>query len=276
MFATGPGTGDTGGEKLYELKYQMPAGTKFVMASTGTTESVTDQMGTEMVADIEGAGQDTYVVLSSDKEKGMRIELEMGARTQDVSSMMGSDSTDFSELVGKKVTFVLLPDGEVEELEGFESLPEIIAATGDTMTEEIYRLGVKQTFPRLPEKPIKVGDSWSDVQDTDIPLGDYVLTSHSDTKYTLLEEVKKDGIDCLKIEVSGKGTMTGDFEQQGTALTMERETTTEGFMYFAFKKGMFLSVEVESIAEGVITVTDAGIDLPQTITSKGAVSVIFE
>lgn len=273
-FASGPG--DIGGQKTYELKYQMPAGTKFIMANTGTTESVLDQMGTEIVTDIDGHGEDTYTVLSADKEKGLKIELVMGERTQDVSSMMGSDSTDFSELVGKKVTFVLLPDGDVEELEGFESLPEITSATGDTMTEAIYKLGVKQTFPRLPKKPVQVGDSWSDVQDTDVPLGSYTLTSHSDTTYTLLEEVEKDGFDCLKIEVFGKDTMGGDFEQQGTALTLERETTTKGFMYFAYKKGMFLSIEVESHADGIITVTDAGIDLPQTISSKGTVSIKFD
>jgi hypothetical protein len=270
------GAWDSGAEKLYELKYQMSAGTKFVMTNTGTTESVLDQMGTEVVTDIEGRGEDTYVVLSSDKDKGLSIELEMGEQTQDVSSMMGSDSTDFSELVGKKVRFVLLPNGEVEGCEGFENLPEITTVTGDTMTEALYRLGVEQSFPMLPEKPVKAGDSWSDIQDIEVPLGSYVLNSHSDTKYTLIEEVKKDGFDCLKIETAGKETLTGDFEQQGTALSLERVTTSKGFMYFAHKKGMFLSVEIESNAEGIITVIDAGIDLPQTMNSKGTVSVRFE
>ena len=277
MFSVGfLGPGDFQGGKLYELKYHLAAGTKFVITSTGTTESVLDQMGTEMASDIQGTGEDIYVVQSADKDKGLSIELEMGERTQDVSSTMGSDSTDFSELIGKKVKFVLLPNGEVEGFEGFEDLPEITTAGGDTLTETLYRLGVEQTFPMLPEKPVKLGDSWTDTQDIEVPLGAYVLNSHSDTTYTLIEEVKKDGLDCLKIAVAGTEILTGDFEQQGTALTIERETTSEGFLYFAYEKGMFLSMEIESNAEGIISVIDAGIDLPQTIASKGTVSVRFE
>jgi len=263
-------------EKLYELKYQMKPGTKFVMQSTGTTESVTDQMGTEVVADIIGGSEDTYVVLSFDKDKGMTIELEMGERTQDISSDMGSTTTDFSELIGKKAKFVLLPNGEAEGFEGFDELPEVTTGTGETLTKDLYILGVKDTFPKLPDKPVKIGDTWNDVQGNDVPLGGGTLRSDSDTTYKLIEEVKKDGFDCLKIEVTSTDKLSGDFEQQGTPLSLERDTTTKAVMYFAYKKGMFLLYEAESKAEGVIFVPSAGIEIPQTMTTKGSVEVRFE
>ena len=263
-------------EKLYELKYQLKPGTKFVIVSTGETESVTDQMGTEVVANITGDGMDTYVVLSADKEKGLSIELEIGERTQDISSDMGSASTDFSELVGKKAKFVLLPNGEAEGFEGFDALQEVTTASGDTLTSDLYILGVKDTFPKLPDKPVKFGDTWKDVQGNDVPLGDYTLRSDSDYTYTLVEEVKKDGFDCLKIAVTGTDKVTGDFEQQGTELSLERETTTNAVMYFAYKKGMFLLYEAEAKAEGIIFVPSAGMEIPQTMTTKGNVAVRFE
>lgn len=263
-------------EKLYELKYQLKPGTKFVMVSTGTTESVTDQMGTEVVANIESEGTDTYVVLSSDKEKGMSLELEMGERTQDISSDMGSASADFSELVGKKVKFVLLSDGEVEGFEGFDELPEVTTASGDVLTKDLYILGVKGSFAKLPDKPVKFGDTWSDVQGEDVPLGGGTLRSDNETVYTLVEEVEKDGYACLKIEFTDKSKLSGDFEQQGQLLTLDRETTTKGNLYFAYEIGMFVLYETEAKAEGIIFVPSAGIEIPQTITTKGNVVVRIE
>lgn len=263
-------------EKTYELKYQMAEGTKFTMASTSDVNTHMDQMGTEIVADIYGEGEDIYVVISSEKEKGLGIEVEFGDREQTVDSIQGSGSTDFSDLIGKKAKFVLLQNGKVEGFEGFENLPEIVTSTGDTLDEETYKLGVRATFPLLPDHPIKIGDSWSDIQNVDVPTGDSVLLSEIDFNYTLIGEEEKDGYECVKIDVKGVVHLSGDFEQAGTPLYVERETISSGTLYFAYKEGMFISQETESTSEGVINVPSAGIDIPQTITSKGSVTVQLE
>ena len=264
------------GEKVYDLKYQMEAGTTFTMLSTGEVSSITDQMGTEVVADIYGDAEDIYVVLTSNKAEGLSVEMEYGDRTQSVDSSAGSNSTDYSDLIGNKVKFLLKPDGKVEGFEGFDNLPEITTSTGEELNEEAYTLGAKTTFPLLPNRPVKIGDSWTDSQTLDIPSGDNILTSVSNFTYTLIEEVEKDGIECLKIEVKGVTTLSGNFEQGGTPLTIDRETTSTGTLYFAPKLGMFVSSESESIGEGIIHVSAAGIDIPQTITSKGSVAVKFK
>lgn len=264
------------GQKLYELKYQMAKGTKFTMKSAGEANSITDQMGTEMIADIYGDAEDIYVVLSADNGGGLTMELEFGKRSQNVDSTAGSDSTDFSELLGKKVKFILLPNGKVEGFEGFESLPEIMTSTGDEMTTETYILGMKTTFPLLPDKPVKFGDSWTDSQIMDIPQGSSVLRSENNYTYTLIEETEKDGFDCLKIEMKEVSRLSGDFEQGGMPLSIEREGTSSGTYYFAYKEGMFISSDSESLAEGLIIVPSAGLELPQTISSKGTVTVQFE
>ena len=264
------------GPKLYELKYQLAEGTKFTMTSTGEVSSLTDQMGTEVVADIFGEGEDILVVLSVDKEKGLELEQEYGERSQTVDSVAGSNSTDFSALIGEKVMYVLLPNGKVEGFEGFDNLPEITTSTGETLTAETYKLGVHATFPLLPDNPVKIGDSWSDIQDIDIPSGNNILLSENNFTYTLIEETEKDSFECLKIGVSGVSKLSGDFEQGGTPLYIERETQSSGTLYFAHKKGMFISIETESRGEGVINVPSAGIDIPQTITSKSSVTVHLE
>lgn len=264
------------GEKLYELKYQLAKGSKITMISTGEVNSVMDQMGTEVVSDIYFEAEDIFVILSADKEKGLTLEYEFGERSQDIDSPMGSDSTDFSELIGKKVKFVLLPNGKVEGFEGFDGLPEITSSTGDELNEETYILGIKTTFPRLPDGPVKIGDTWSDTQVMDIPQGNNILKAENSFTYKLIEETEKDGFDCLKIEITGTSRLNGDFEQGGTALYIEREGTSTGTLYFAYKEGMFISLESESLDEGIIDVLSAGVEIPQTNTTKGSITVRIE
>jgi hypothetical protein len=202
--------------------------------------------------------------------------MEYREQSQNVDSPQGSDSTDFTRLIGEKVKFVLLQNGRVEGFEGFDALPEISTSTGEVLTAETYKLGVHAAFPLLPDNPVKIGDSWSDIQDIDIPSGDNILLSENNFTYTLIEETVKDGFECLKIAVKGVVKLSGDFEQGGTPLYIERETKSSGTLYFAHKKGMFLSIETESTGEGVINVPSAGIDIPQTITSQSSVTVRFE
>jgi len=258
--------------KQYELKYKIAKGTKFIISSSGTLESITDQMGTEVVADISGVGKDIYVVLG-ETDEGLTIEMEYGERTQDVESDQGSASTDYSGLIGKKVKFVLKPNGEVTGYEGYDALPEITTASQETLTADIYKLGAKGTFTRLPDKSLTIGDTWTHTETNEIPVEGNVIISTSDTTYKVIEETKREGFDCLKIEFSSKDKLQGDFQQGGMDLSMERETTTTGTLYFAYDEGMFVYSEAEGKGEGIITVEQMGVDIPQTLNSKGSVTV---
>lgn len=264
------------GEKLYELKYHVAKGTKITMISSGEVNTVMDQMGTEVVVDSYYEAEDIFVILSANKKKGLTMEYEFGERSQGVDSAMESNSTDFSELIGKKVKFILLPNGKAEGFDGFDALPEITSSGGGELNEETYILGVKTTFPRLPDKPVKIGDTWSDTLVMDIPQGNSVLKSENNFTYKLIEETKKDGFDCLKIEMTGTSRLSGDFEQEGMLLSIEREETSTGTLYFAYKEGMLISIESESIGEGIIIVPSVGMEIPETITSKGSLTVRIE
>jgi hypothetical protein len=276
FFVNGAVTKQPPWEKTYELKYKMVEGTRFTMTSASELNSIMDQMGTEVTADIISKGMDVYVVLSADREKGSRIEIEYGEKSQDMESPMGGGSTDFTDLIGKKATFTLLQNGKVEDFEGFDDLPEITAATGEVLKAETYQLGVRFTFPLLPDRPVKIGETWLDNQNVDIPVGESTLQSENSSTYTLIEEMEMNGFDCLKIQVTGISKLSGDFEQGGTPLSLERETKSSGTIYFAYKEGMFISSESESTGDGIIYVPSAGIDLPQTITSKSSVKVSFD
>ncbi len=49
----------------------------------------------------------------------------------------------------------------------------------------------------------------------------------------------------------------------------------EGTIYFAYTRGMFVHMETDSEAEGIITVIGAGIEIPQQMTTKARVNFEF-
>jgi len=263
------------GEEGYTLTYHLEPGTKFIMSSTGTSEILSNQMGNEVTVLTDGTGKESYEVISYDKEAGMTVEMEYRERTQNLESPQGSGSTDFSELIGKKVKFTVSPVGKVGDFEGFDALPQITTATQETITEETFRLGVETSFPLLPEKPVKFGDTWTESDERDMPASGGTIKVTVNSTYTLVEEAVKDGFDCVKIDVATTVNMNGNVEQQGMPLTITRETKSNETMYFAYKKGMYVSRETSSKSEGVVTVESMGMEIPQNITGTSVVTVQF-
>lgn len=264
------------GSDGYTIKYQLKEGEKFTVTGSSITSTEMDQMGQIITSDIIGKSVDNFIVLSSDENTGNTIEQEFVERKQDIESVQVSTSTDFSELAGHKIKFILKGTGDVDKIEGLDKLPSITTIDGTVLTGDTYKLGIEASFISLPENAIKIGDSWLNDQDTEVPVGDYKLKVSGKTSYTLLEEVKKDGFDCLKISIDGVSTLSGSFEQQGMELSMNRETKTTGTLYFAYKKGMFLSIESEAKAEGIIVVESMGMEIPQTTVTKSNVTVKFK
>ena len=262
-------------EKGFVLTYHPEAGTKFTIVSSGTSEILMDQMGTEVVVDVEGKGEDSYEVISVDNETGITFELEYKERSDNVESPAGSASTDYSGIIGKKVKFVVSPLGKASSFEEFENLPEITTALGETTNKDQYILGVKAAFPMLPEKAVKFGDTWTEIDEQEIPASGGKFKIVSNSTYKLIEEAKKDGFECVKIEVTSTATTTGSGETQGMSFTLEREANTTEIIYFAYKKGMYLSREGSSKQEGIVNFESIGMEMPQEITGTSSVIVKF-
>jgi hypothetical protein len=262
-------------EKGFILTYHPEAGTKFTVVSSATSEIVMDQMGTEVVVNVEGEGEDSYEVISVDNEAGVTFELEYGERSDNVQSPAGPGSTDYSELVGKKAKFVVSPLGKASSFEGFENLPEITTALGETTNKDQYILGVKSTFPMLPEKSVKFGDTWNETDEQEIPASGGTFKIVSNFTYKLIEEAKKDGFDCVKIEATGAIKTTGSGEAQGMSFTLEREANATEIIYFAYRKRMYISREGSLEQEGIVSFESIGMEMPQKITGKSSMIVKF-
>jgi len=130
-------------------------------------------------------------------------------------------------------------------------------------------------FAELPEHPVKTGDTWTTNNSYEFPYSGGTLKQEETAVYTVAEKVNKDGLECLKLDVSGVEKLSGKFEAQGTEVEMTRETKSTGIIYFAIEKGMYVSMEYTSKGSSQIYVPAASMTIPQEIKSKVTLAVVF-
>lgn len=248
----------------------------FIISSSSTEHSVTNQMGNDVEIDVTSDSEMIYKVISHSQQNGIKLEMKYKKISQSMDGSMGTVSTDYGELIDRKVRFQLSQAGVISGHEGFENLPEIATSSGMTLNEVMYKLRVRSLFHKLPGKPVSIGDTWVDKQQDIIPFAKGSILSETTSTYTAVEAVKKDGYDCLKFALHGDQVLLGDFEQNGTPLSLERKTIISGTVYFAFNKGMLLHSEIKSEGKGMITVTGADMEIPQEITRKESMTTYFK
>ena len=262
-------------KKTFELAYKVGPGKSFTMKSEGTTTIKSEQMGQSITIDMVMANEAVCRVLSGAPGGNMQYEMEFKSRKQSAKSEMGGGETDFSAWIGKKVGFNLSPRGALSGFQGFDQLPAIAGATGEKVTGQMVQASMSDQFFMLPDHPVKIGETWTVKDSSDIPYGSYTLKKAGTTTYTAVETATKDGMDCLKIDVTASVKLSGTFEQQGNQLELTRETKSTGVIYFAIEKGRYINIETTSVGHSEINVPAASMTIPQEITGKSSLKVVF-
>jgi hypothetical protein len=93
-------------------------------------------------------------------------------------------------------------------------------------------------------------------------IGDTTLPLTVNYTYTLIEETKFEGHDCLKIEAEYTIKMSGPLAYGGLDLELNLAGTGTDTVYFAWKKGMFLSAETRANLKGSADNEDMGVAIP--------------
>ena len=266
----------TTGKAGTQLAYKVGSGQSFTMKSEGSSTIKTEQMGESITVEMNSANETAYRVSAGSSDGTMQYEMEFKARKQSAKSQMGNNETDYSTWIGKKVGFSLSPRGVLSDFRGFDQLPEIAGATGEKVTGELVQKGMSDHFFKLPDHPVKIGETWAIKDSAGIPYGGSTLKKVGTTTYSAVEKVNIDGSDCFKIDITAIEKLSGEFEQQGTQIELTREKTSTGVIYFALDKGMYISMESTSVGSSQIYVAAAGITIPQEIKSKLSLNVVFD
>jgi hypothetical protein len=266
----------TGGKSVTELTYRMNPGQEFTMTTEATTVITSENNGETYTVDMNSMNETLYRALAVNPDGTLTLEMEYKNMKQTAKTPMGDSETDYSTWTGKKTRVNISPQGALSEYGGFGQLPEITTATGEKVNGDMVQKSISNQFFELPDHPVKIGDSWTATTTNDIPYGGGTLKQEETTVFTVSEKVKKDGLDCLKISAEGTGKVSGEFEQQGMQIELTRDTKTTGTIWFAVEKGMYISMESTSASRGEAYIPAAAITIPQNISSRMSLKVVFK
>ncbi|NIO02172.1 MAG: hypothetical protein GTO42_08525 [Candidatus Latescibacteria bacterium] len=257
----------------YKLQYKMDKGMKFDMKISLKHRNQRNIMGNELITNSVDMIEYGFDVVSAGVD-GLELELEYKGRARDTDDSMSRVGTDFSPLIGKKVRMFLSSKGELSGFEKFEHLPVIeIPDQQSSLTKDHYIIEIKNIFPELPDGHIGLGESWSYSRQYDAPVQEGNVTVRLHVTYTLLEETRRNGHDCLKIAGKYAIDIAGGLIAGGMDLALTLKGEGSEVVYFAWKKGMLLGIESTSVVEGAAENEELELSMPMRHEYQTALSV---
>lgn len=106
-----------------------------------------------------------------------------------------------------------------------------------------------------------------------IPIGSGGLNLKLSYMYKLIEETNIDGIECVTIEGVFKQTGEGEGDSPQGPFTIEGEGEGKDITYFAYKKGMLVKYESNSVFEG--SVGASGMSFPLVLKIGDKTNITF-
>jgi hypothetical protein len=248
--------------KQYTLAYQMDKGATFTVQVERKHRNQRNFMGNDLVTNSEDLTEYGFTVKSSDDD-GLRLELEYTKRERETDDTLALASPDFSELIGRRVRALLSPTGVLSDFKGFDDLPVIAIPGQDEPVGELrYINDAVGLFPRLPKEPVAPGGSWSDVIQYYEPVADDTLPATVNYTY--------------KIEAEYTIDLSGPLAAGGLDLEFNLTGTGTDTVYFAWKKGMFLSSESRLTMSGSADNEDMGVSIPMNHDIKTITTVTLD
>ncbi|MBC6113074.1 DUF6263 family protein [Pedobacter fastidiosus] len=263
-------------QKVYVLKQNYPIGKKYDYNLTSNqiikqkigdqNVNLSQEIGTDYTFDIAGdkAGDKTIKVIYnriSMKSSGMGNTMTMDSDIQDPAK-----PNPFSGLKGASFEMTFGANGSIKSVNGLEKMLDNMASKMTKDTSQIKAIkaslgkqfsaeGMKQTmessFKIYPDKPVKIGDSWT--VDTKMQM---TMPIETITTYTL--KLVKDGIAFLN--VNGTLVSKGSFDSMGTKIDTDLKGTNSGDMQIDLKTGLVLSSHLRLEMFGTMKAKDQNID----------------
>ena len=252
---------NTGG--AVKLTYKYPADMAIRYLTNSTMVQIMDVQGQTMQTDVNSAFG-CSVKSAGNVDNNLKLEIAVDTIGQTSNSPMGGSGGAVQGIKGKSCILVITPDGKVADMSGAAGLTYSIEGSGETNMSQT--LG--DFFPRLPENPVKTGDTWN--------LTDSVMTiSTSMTMKTVDQSVNKvegfetvNGIECAKISGQHTGTMTMTVQNQGMDIFIKGPYTGTSEYLFAVKEGYFVKLTSSTKVKGNLEISSMGMEMPIGIEMK--------
>ena len=166
------------------------------------------------------------------------------------------------DIEGKRLRVKVTPQGKQTEMTAIDEIKMPERRSGREGRRPSTRRGdplrqFRIKLFTLPEKEFKVGDSWTektkgapDENQGGFRFGSLEQTEERKTKYTVVGEEKKKGLQCLHIKMTSTYSREGEGEMRGNEISVEGEGETKAEVWFAPKEGVVVEFTENTFYEG--------------------------
>jgi hypothetical protein len=242
------------------LKYRVSAEEIQQLDMMGQTMETTSKSGIQFSMQSKGL-----------KENNLLLGITVDTMNINVSGgMAGNITPDLGTVIGKSFQMTLSPLGKEGGFSGTEELQYQLGPTGKRNIDSSF----KDIFPNLADKPVKIGDTWTETGDVTEKAGNIDVHVITGSVNTLQGLDMVNGLECVKIEAKTTGTLEGSGEQMGNKFTFKGTVKGSSTWYFAYKKGIFVNSKSNSETEGKVEVTAMGMTIPMKSKSKSEFNLV--
>lgn len=236
------------------LNYRLASGQTWAYHTTTKQSTNMEMMGQPIDIETDILFNYSLKGIGSDEQKNLLAEVSIDTANITADSPQGKQTFDLSPLIGKNFGLTLSPMGEELQYSGIDSLPEIDFGqmSGGKRNARSFFLN---PFPNLPQNPIKIGETWTVIDERTMPQGSMEITVKTESTNIIEKLEFVDSMECLKINIQSTGTLDGAGQQMGMDMIFEGDLESTATMYFAYKKGIFVKLTSEQFAEATIAVT---------------------
>ncbi len=252
------------------LTYQFPESRTLSYRTSGTQIQNMEVMGQAMTT--ESVSSTDFTV----KGKGLKdgnivLGVTIDAAKSDVSSPQGNFSPDLSVIVGKSFDMIVSKLGKEIDVSAAEAIKYDMPTGG----QRDLSSGFQAFFSDVPDKPVKIGDTWPS-EDTIIQKEGTGETRIHFTNVNTFDGIETvDGYECARIKVAVKGAVTGSLEQQGVGISIDIKMDGTDVWYFAIKEGIYVKSDMKASMAGVVAVGEpANMTIPVTGENRQSASLI--
>jgi len=256
------------------LKWSLKEGDTFYAKSVVTQNQAIGLMGQNIEFTVEITMVTRYRVKSVGSAATV-IELTYTDAKMDAKGLPIPGLGDFgTKLKGSTVTATLSDKGEVTKVEGYEKMLDKIAG-GDDATRKILGTVVSeasvkemigQALPPVPNKPVKVGDTWT--ESTKVPLSGLGTVNSKQTfkLESATDSTAKVGMTGeLTFKAGGEGDAGLPFKITKANLKTDKFTGTQTI---DLKAGRLKDGKAEMAMSGTMTISAGGQEIEATIKQK--------
>jgi hypothetical protein len=210
----------------------------------------------------EAMGQAMETIASSKRTQSFRGKGRKGDNflmgvtvdewTYNIFNPAGDFSPDLTTVLGKSFEMVVSPLGAEVDVTAARALTYAVGGRTLNVASQFEFF-----FPDLPEKTVRIGDTWPTRFTIRDPSGESSRRTDIEIKNTVEAIEVAEGLECLRIASTLSGVVTGAGKQQGLDLRFEGTVKGTDVWYFAPREGLFVKSASDIVTEMKITVGGA-------------------